>query len=129
MLFYHDHAVVLFWLADRSLPVVRPRFGSRRDRRSARRSRAHVHRVAFSALLNAVFKHLQREPSKPGGPYSLRTENRPDALSTSLVKTADYRYPRPKVEEVIFYDHPRWSRGSARRWNGRPRIRSRQPRR
>ncbi len=39
--------------------------------------------------------------------YSLQTENRPDALSTSLVKTAEYRYPRPnKIEEIIFYDHP-----------------------
>ena len=39
--------------------------------------------------------------------YSLRTENRPDALSTALVKTAEYRYPRPnRIEEIIFYDHP-----------------------
>jgi STE24 endopeptidase len=39
--------------------------------------------------------------------YSLQTENRPDALSTALVKTAEYRYPRPNaVEEFIFYDHP-----------------------
>jgi STE24 endopeptidase len=39
--------------------------------------------------------------------YSLQTENRPDALSTSLVKTAEYRYPRPgRLEEIIFYDHP-----------------------
>ncbi|MGH6658923.1 MAG: M48 family metalloprotease, partial [Sphingomicrobium sp.] len=39
--------------------------------------------------------------------YSLRTENRPDALATALVKTAEYRYPRPGViEEIIFYDHP-----------------------
>jgi STE24 endopeptidase len=39
--------------------------------------------------------------------YSLQTENRPDALATSLVKTAEYRYPRPgKLEEIVFYDHP-----------------------
>ena len=39
--------------------------------------------------------------------YSLETENRPDALSSALVKTAEYRYPRPgAVEEFIFYDHP-----------------------
>ena len=31
----------------------------------------------------------------------------PDALSTALVKTAEYRYPRPNsIEEIIFYDHP-----------------------
>jgi STE24 endopeptidase len=39
--------------------------------------------------------------------YSKQTENRPDALATALVKTAEYRYPRPaKLEEIIFYDHP-----------------------
>jgi STE24 endopeptidase len=39
--------------------------------------------------------------------YSLRTENRPDALATALVKTAEYRYPRPgAIEEFVFYDHP-----------------------
>jgi STE24 endopeptidase len=39
--------------------------------------------------------------------YSLQTENLPDALSTALVKTAEYRYPRPnRIEEIIFYDHP-----------------------
>jgi STE24 endopeptidase len=39
--------------------------------------------------------------------YSLQTENRPDALATSLVKTAEYRYPRPnRIEEIVFYDHP-----------------------
>ena len=27
--------------------------------------------------------------------YSLETENRPDALASALVKTAEYRYPRP----------------------------------
>ena len=38
---------------------------------------------------------------------ALRTENRPDALATALVKTAEYRYPRPTdLEEVLFYDHP-----------------------
>ena len=28
-------------------------------------------------------------------------------MSTALVKTAEYRFPRPgKLEEIIFYDHP-----------------------
>ena len=34
--------------------------------------------------------------------YSLQTENRPDALSSALVKTAEYRYPRPgAIEEFV----------------------------
>jgi STE24 endopeptidase len=33
--------------------------------------------------------------------------NLPDALSGALVKTAEYRNPRPgAMEELLFYDHP-----------------------
>ena len=39
--------------------------------------------------------------------YSLQTVNLPDALATALVKTAEYRNPRPKaLEEILFYTHP-----------------------
>jgi STE24 endopeptidase len=56
-----------------------------------------------SPLLNTFGRTLETQADD----YSLRTENRPDALSTALVKTAEYRYPRPnKIEEVFFYDHP-----------------------
>jgi STE24 endopeptidase len=33
--------------------------------------------------------------------------NLPDALATALVKTAEYRNPRPgAVQEFVFYTHP-----------------------
>jgi STE24 endopeptidase len=39
--------------------------------------------------------------------YSLQTVNEPDALASALVKTAEYRYPRPSaLEEALFYTHP-----------------------
>ena len=39
--------------------------------------------------------------------YSLETVNLPDALATALVKTAEYRNPRPSaLEEMLFYTHP-----------------------
>jgi STE24 endopeptidase len=39
--------------------------------------------------------------------YSLEHVGEADGLATALVKTADYRNPRPsQIEEVIFYDHP-----------------------
>jgi STE24 endopeptidase len=39
--------------------------------------------------------------------YSLRTVNLPDALAGALIKTAEYRNPRPSaLEEAIFYSHP-----------------------
>jgi STE24 endopeptidase len=54
-------------------------------------------------LINTFGRTLESQADA----YSLRTENRPDALSTALVKTAEYRYPRPTpVEEFVFYDHP-----------------------
>ena len=37
----------------------------------------------------------------------LETVNLPDALASALVKTAEYRNPRPgRLEEVLFYTHP-----------------------
>jgi STE24 endopeptidase len=31
----------------------------------------------------------------------------PDALAGALVKTAEYRYPRPSaLQEIMFYSHP-----------------------
>ncbi|HEX4848916.1 MAG TPA: M48 family metalloprotease [Novosphingobium sp.] len=39
--------------------------------------------------------------------YSLQTVNEPDALASALVKTAEYRYPRPTaLQEMLFYTHP-----------------------
>jgi STE24 endopeptidase len=39
--------------------------------------------------------------------YSLETVNLPDALASALVKTAEYRYPRPgRLQEILFYTHP-----------------------
>jgi STE24 endopeptidase len=39
--------------------------------------------------------------------YSLETVKKPEALATALVKTAEYRDPRPHpVQEAIFYTHP-----------------------
>jgi STE24 endopeptidase len=54
-------------------------------------------------LLNTFGRTLESQADR----YSLETENRPDALSSALVKTAEYRFPRPgALEEIFFYDHP-----------------------
>jgi STE24 endopeptidase len=54
-------------------------------------------------LLNAVI----RTNESAADAYSLRTVNLPDALSSALVKTAEYRNPRPSaLEETLFYTHP-----------------------
>lgn len=54
-------------------------------------------------LSNTVTRHSEAAADR----YSLRTTNLPDALAGALVKSAEYRYPRPSVlEEWLFYSHP-----------------------
>ena len=39
--------------------------------------------------------------------YTLETVSLPDALASALVKTAEYRDPRPgRLQEFLFYTHP-----------------------
>lgn len=50
---------------------------------------------------------LTRVGESEADAYSLRMVNLPDALSGALVKTAEYRYPRPHpLQEIVFYSHP-----------------------
>jgi STE24 endopeptidase len=61
----------------------------------------------FGLLALPVFNSFSRAIENEADVYSLRTENRPDGLASALVKTADYRNPRPgRIEEIIFYSHP-----------------------
>jgi STE24 endopeptidase len=54
-------------------------------------------------LTNTLSRHNETEADQ----YSYATVNLPDAMASALVKTAEYRNPRPgKLEEIIFYTHP-----------------------
>ena len=108
VLFFSLLAIVLLWLADRLFPRFARAFGS--DARIADPRGIPVLAFLVSLfgllalpLLNSFTRTLESQADR----YSLETENRPDALSTALVKTAEYRYPRPgRLEEILFYDHP-----------------------
>ena len=53
--------------------------------------------------INALIRAGETEADR----YSLETVHLPDALATALVKTAEYRDPRPgALEELLFYSHP-----------------------
>jgi STE24 endopeptidase len=108
ILFYSLAAVLLFWIADRSFPWFARRFGSSASLSDPRGMPVLLFMVSlFGLLALPVFNAFARMVETQADAYSLRTENRPDALATALVKTAEYRYPRPgKLEEAIFYDHP-----------------------
>jgi STE24 endopeptidase len=108
ILFFSVMAIAFFWLADRLFPSVARRFGTSATIIDPRGVPVLIFVVGLlnllcSPLLNTFSRTLETQADA----YSLRTENRPDALSSALVKTAEYRYPRPsKLEEIIFYDHP-----------------------
>ena len=108
ILFFSVSAIVLFWTADRTYPWFARKFGSSATLAEPRGIPVLLFMVSLFGLLSLpLFNSFGRTLETNADMYSLRTENRPDALSTALVKTAEYRYPRPnKIEEIIFYDHP-----------------------
>jgi STE24 endopeptidase len=58
-------------------------------------------------LVTPITNTLTRVGEIEADRYSLETVNEPDALATALVKTAEYRYPRPSaLQEALFYTHP-----------------------
>lgn len=62
---------------------------------------------ALSVLASPITNGLIRSQESAADAFSLRTVNLPDALATALVKTAEYRNPRPGAfEEWAFYNHP-----------------------
>lgn len=101
-------AVILFWLADKLYPRFARWFGTSAVLSDPRGIPVLVFLVSLLGLLaSPLFNTFSRTIETQADAYSLRTENRPDALSTALVKTAEYRYPRPSaLEEIVFYDHP-----------------------
>jgi STE24 endopeptidase len=108
VLFFSVLAVILFWLADRLYPRFARWFGTDAPISDPRGLPVIAFMISlFGLLALPLLNSFSRTLETQADLYSLRTENRPDALSTALVKTAEYRYPRPgRLEEIIFYDHP-----------------------
>ena len=68
--------------------------------------------------MNAVVRAGEREADN----YSLKHVNLPDALASALLKTAEYRYPRPSaMQEAVFYTHPsvEWRVRNAMEWKAK----------
>jgi STE24 endopeptidase len=113
-------AMVSFFLADRLFPRFARLFGSDAEIGDPRGLPVLIFLVGLIALLaqpvmNAVIRAGEREADN----YSLRTVNLPDALAGALVKTAEYRYPRPSaLQEALFYTHPsvEWRVRNAMEW-------------
>ncbi len=108
VLFFSITAIILFWLAEKLYPRFARAFGTDAPISDPRGIPVLFFLISFFSLIGLpVLNTFGRTLESQADMYSLRTENRPDALSTALVKTAEYRYPRPNpVEEFLFYDHP-----------------------
>ncbi len=100
--------ILLFWIADRTFPRFARWFGSTAKIAEPRGIPVLMFMTSLFALLaTPLLSGFARMIEWQADNYSLRTENRPDALASALVKTAEYRYPRPsQVQELLFYDHP-----------------------
>jgi len=101
-------AIVFFLLIDRLYPRVAARFGCTAPLSDPVGLPVVLFMVqALVLLAQPVSNTLSRVDEAEADRYSLRTVNLPDALASALVKTAEYRNPRPNaVEEVVFYTHP-----------------------
>ena len=59
------------------------------------------------SLVQPFNNTLSRMNETAADRYSLETVGLPDALASALVKTAEYRDPRPSaLQEILFYTHP-----------------------
>lgn len=116
-------AIVFFFLADRLYPRFATLFGSKAMIGDPVGLPVLLFIVSLLGLFalplnNAIIRMGEKEADA----YSLRTVNLPDALAGALVKTAEYRYPRPHpLQEALFYSHPSVERRvrSAMEWKAR----------
>jgi STE24 endopeptidase len=101
-------AIIFFFLADRMFARVARLFGSKAGIGDPEGLPVLLFIVSlFGLFAEPAINAFVRQGESEADAYSLRTVNLPDALSTALVKTAEYRYPRPSdLEEAVFYDHP-----------------------
>lgn len=101
-------AMALFFLLNRLFTPVARLLGS--DARLDEPRGLPVFAVVGSLLgllVTPITNSLTRIGENEADQYSLETVNAPEALASALVKTAEYRYPRPgPLQEMLFYTHP-----------------------
>jgi STE24 endopeptidase len=101
-------AAVFFFVADRAFPNFARAFGSRVAINDPRGLPVLSFMVALLFLLaQPIMNGMIRMGENEADQYSLETVNLPDGLASALVKTAEYRDPRPgRLQEFLFYTHP-----------------------
>lgn len=113
-------AGVAFFLADRLFPRFARLFGSRATIADPVGLPVLLFMVSvFVALATPFVNTVTRIDELDADRYSLEMVDLPDALASALVKSAEYRYPRPHpLQEILFYSHPSVERRvlAAMRW-------------
>jgi len=101
-------AILFFFLADRLFPRFARAFGSTATLADPTGLPVLLFMLSVFALLaEPVANTLSRIDETESDRYSLETVGLPDALASALVKTAEYRDPRPHpLQELLFYTHP-----------------------
>lgn len=101
-------AMLIFWLTNRLFAPTARLLGSTATLPEPRGLPVFmVLSSVLSLLATPLHSSLTRMGENEADAYSLETVNEPDALASALIKTAEYRYPRPHpVQEVLFYTHP-----------------------
>lgn len=101
-------AVLIFFLADRLYARAARLFGSDAAIGEARGFPVMMILISFLGLFAMpIVNTVVRIDESSADLYSLKTVNLPDAMVGALLKSAEYRNPRPgTVEEWLFYDHP-----------------------
>lgn len=101
-------SILLFFLADRLFPRIARMLGSNATIADPVGFPVLMFIISLLSLLaSPVMNSLTRIGESEADSYSLKTVNLPDALSGALVKTAEYRNPRPHpLTEILFYTHP-----------------------
>ena len=99
---------VAFLLADRLFAPTARLFDADEDIRNPAGIPVLMLLVGILMMLIQPFNNtLSRMNEADADRYSLETVNLPDGLASALVKTAEYRNPRPgRLEEWLFYTHP-----------------------
>ena len=101
-------AILFFFLADRLFPRFARAFGSTATLADPAGLPVLLFMLSvFAVLAEPVVNTLSRIDETESDRYSLETVELPDALASALVKTAEYRNPRPHpLQEMLFYTHP-----------------------
>lgn len=100
--------VVAFLLADKLFAPVARWFGADEDIRNPASIPVLILVVGvLMTFFEPINNSLSRLNETDADRYSLETVNLPDGLASALVRTAEYRNPRPgKLQEILFYTHP-----------------------